>query len=208
MRGRDVGLEFKNERSGLPERLLVEPATVVQVESAAFEGLERAGACYQLIRPSSFSPSGVSVAVAAFFFSQSRGSPGKHRAWGWSSSRQSRMRSCALGFVVPVGRIHRDVLRHAHAVLGMVGPHAVGEQRLKIRRSPASISTLTILRPVGVGVHRVAIGGLGLHPLVEILEELGNALEAADLAVLLLQAEHALHADRQRVAARCRRPSG
>ena len=54
----------------VPERLLVEPATVVQVEFAAFEGLERAGACYQLIRPSSLSPSGVSVAVRACCCSQ------------------------------------------------------------------------------------------------------------------------------------------
>ena len=35
--GETVRLEFKNERSGLAERLLVEPATVVQVELAAFE---------------------------------------------------------------------------------------------------------------------------------------------------------------------------
>ena len=68
---------------------------------------------------------------------------------------------------------------------------------LKIKRSPASISTLTIFSPVGVGVHRVAVGGLRLRPFVEMLEELGHALEAADVAVLLLQAENALDADRQ-----------
>ena len=79
---------------------------------------------------------------------------------------------------------------------------------LKIRRSPGSISTLTIFRPVDVRHHRIAVGGLGLHPFLEIVEKLGDALEAADRVVLLHQAEHALHAHRRRVERWCRHPSG
>ena len=54
---------------------------------------KRAGACYQLIRPSSFSPSGVSVAVGACCRSHSRGSPGNASRFGKSRSRQRRIRS-------------------------------------------------------------------------------------------------------------------
>ena len=104
----------------------------------------------------------------------------------------------ALGFVVEVRRIHGDILRHAHAVLGMVRPDAVGEQRVEDQEVTGLHLDIDDLQAGGVGVHRIAVGGLRLHPFVEMLEEFGHALEAADVAVLPLQAENALHADRQR----------
>ena len=79
---------------------------------------------------------------------------------------------------------------------------------LKISRSPGLHLDIDDREAGHVGMHRVAVGRLRLHPFVEMLEELGHALEAADIAVLLLQAEHALHADRQRPDARYRHPSG
>ena len=48
-------------------------------------------------------------------------------------------------------------------------------------------------------MHRIAVGRLGLHPFVEVLEQIRHALEAADIAVLLLEAQDALHADRRRL---------
>ena len=69
---------------------------------------------------------------------------------------------------------------------------------LKIRRSPGSIGTLTIVSPVVSGCMGSRSAGCVRTHSLEVGEELGHALEPAHLVILFQQAEHALHADRQR----------
>jgi Transposase DDE domain group 1 len=105
----------------------------------------------QLVRPSSLSPSGVSVAVRACCCSQWRGSPGKASRFGESSSRQRRMRSARSGALFQSAgciEMYCAMRTRASEWLGRT-PWASSE--LKTRRSPGSRSTLTIVSPVVSG---------------------------------------------------------
>ncbi|MCY1289769.1 hypothetical protein D9M70_388740 [compost metagenome] len=104
----------------------------------------------------------------------------------------------AFGAIVPFGRMHGDVLRHPHSVIGMVGPHTMGKQAVEDHQVACLHLDVDSRETGHVGVHRVAVSRLGLLPAFEVFEEFRHALEAADVAILLLQAQHALNADRQR----------
>ncbi len=106
----------------------------------------------------------------------------------------------ALRRVVPLGRVHRDVLRDAGTIHRMIRAHAVREQRVEDQQVAGFHRHVDDSQAGRVGVHRVAIGRLGLHPLVEAPEQFRHTLEAADVTVLRCEAQHALDANRQRSA--------
>src|SRR6266446_9522576 len=109
--------------------------------------------------PSNFSPSGVSLAGEQFFFSHSRGSPGKADPRGGSISLQERIRisrRSSRDSSAGVMEVYWAMRTLSFEVLGRM-PWA--SRLLKISRSPALGMTGTISKPVVSGFQGSRLAG-------------------------------------------------
>ena len=163
--------------------------TVLNHVAAAYQSHpERIWACrslrnnYQFLKPRSFSPSGVSAAVAPCSISHRRGSPGKNLCSGDLRSCHNLTRSRARRFVIFLCREHGDVL---------------GESRTRRIIAPGAVRQQAVPNDKIAGVHRqgsqfqaghvryagIAIRRLRLDPALKAPMKTGDDLQ--DLPRLL-----------------------